>query len=108
MLLNVSLWTQAVFKQKLRYIHSNPVAAGICRFAEEYKYSSASFYLKNTSPWDFLTHYNTWPLFVGEEHQQRCKRTGNGKTVISFNKEYGVSVQETVEQYFGINRGSKS
>lgn len=57
--LNVSLWTQAVFKQKLRYIHSNPVAAGICRFAEEYKYSSASFYLKNTSPWDFLTHYNT-------------------------------------------------
>jgi len=56
--LGISLWTQPVFKQKLDYIHSNPVAAGICRFAEEYRYSSASFYLKGTSHWDFLTHYN--------------------------------------------------
>jgi REP element-mobilizing transposase RayT len=30
--LSVSLWTQAVFKQKLDYIHLNPVTAGICRY----------------------------------------------------------------------------
>lgn len=51
--LSVSLWTQAVFKQKVDYIHSNPVAAGICRFGEEYKYSSASFHLKSASQWIF-------------------------------------------------------
>ncbi len=56
--LSVSLWTQSVFKQKLGYIHSNPVAAGVCSFAEDYKYSSASFYIKNTSQWEFITHYN--------------------------------------------------
>ena len=55
--LSVSLWSQSVFKQKVDYIHSNPVVAGICRFPEEYKYSSASFYLKADTKWSFLTHY---------------------------------------------------
>ncbi len=55
--LSVSLWSQSVFKQKVDYIHSNPVVAGICRFPEEYKYPSASFYLKADSRWSFLTHY---------------------------------------------------
>ena len=30
--------------QKLEYIHENPVAAGLVNFAEEYKYSSSTFY----------------------------------------------------------------
>ncbi len=55
--LSVSLWSQAVFKQKLDYIHNNPVVAGLCHFPEEYKYSSASFYEKGTGDWNFLTHY---------------------------------------------------
>lgn len=55
--LSTSLWNQGVFKQKLNYLHNNPVVAGLCRFPEEYKYSSASFYEKGTSEWDFLTHY---------------------------------------------------
>ena len=55
--LNVSLWSQPVFKQKVDYIHLNPVVAGICKFPEEYKYSSASFYLKADTKWPFLTHY---------------------------------------------------
>ena len=29
---SVSLWSQPVFKQKVHYIHSNPVAAGLCNF----------------------------------------------------------------------------
>ena len=44
--LSVSLWSQPVFKQKVDYIHSNPVVAGLCQFPEEYKYSFASFYIK--------------------------------------------------------------
>jgi REP element-mobilizing transposase RayT len=44
--LSISLWSQSVFKQKLDYIHANPVVAGLCRFPEEYKYSSAAFYEK--------------------------------------------------------------
>jgi putative transposase len=55
--LGVSLWSQPVFKQKLDYIHNNPVKAGLCRYAEDYKYSSAAFYEKGTSEWRFLTHY---------------------------------------------------
>ena len=55
--LSVSLWTQAVFKQKLGYIHANPVVAGLCRFPEEYRYSSASFYETGESEWNFITHY---------------------------------------------------
>jgi putative transposase len=55
--LSTSLWHQTVFKQKLDYIHRNPVVAGLCRFPEEYKYSSASFYEKGTTAWSFLSHY---------------------------------------------------
>jgi len=47
--LSVSLWAQAVFEQKHDYIYSIPAAAGICRFAGDYKYSSASFYIRDTS-----------------------------------------------------------
>ena len=33
--LSVSLWSQPVFKQKVDYIHSNPVVAGIFKFYKE-------------------------------------------------------------------------
>jgi putative transposase len=56
--LSVSLWNQGVFKQKLNYIHNNPVVAGLCQFPSNYHYSSASFYQKQSSTWKFLTHYN--------------------------------------------------
>ena len=41
---NVELLTELVARQKLEYIHQNPVRAGICYRAEDYVYSSASFY----------------------------------------------------------------
>ena len=56
--LGVALWSQQVFIQKLEYIHNNPVRAGLCKEAEEYKYSSARFYNRNEKDWDFLVHYN--------------------------------------------------
>ena len=55
--LSVSLCTQVVFKQKLHYIHANPVVAGLCKFPGAYKYSSAAFYEKGINEWNFLTHY---------------------------------------------------
>jgi REP element-mobilizing transposase RayT len=53
--LSIELWTPSVFEQKLNYIHENPVRAGLCRCAEDYKYSSARYYLMNEESWDFLT-----------------------------------------------------
>jgi len=41
--LSVDLYSEAVFMQKLEYIHLNPVKAGLCILPEEYKYSSAKF-----------------------------------------------------------------
>src|SRR5204863_8661035 len=55
--LSVDIWTEKVLKQKLKYIHENPVRAGLCRFPEEYKYSSALFYKTGIDNWRFLTHY---------------------------------------------------
>ncbi|MBY0434774.1 MAG: transposase, partial [Cyclobacteriaceae bacterium] len=55
--LGVPLWTPEVFEQKIGYIHNNPVKAGICRYPEDYKYSSARFYGKNEKDWVFLSHH---------------------------------------------------
>ena len=55
--LGVPLWSQEVFLQKLEYIHNNPVRAGLCRYPEDYRYSSARFYEKNERDWDFLVHH---------------------------------------------------
>lgn len=55
--LGIDLKSSKVTKQKLDYIHNNPVKAGLCQFPEDYKYSSARFYLLNEANWDFLKHY---------------------------------------------------
>jgi putative transposase len=43
--------------QKLQYLHQNPVRAGLSEAAENYKYSSALFYLTGKDNWGFLTHF---------------------------------------------------
>ena len=55
--LGVDLFTDAVFDQKLNYIHYNPVVAGLCKLPEEYYYSSALFYNHGTDHFKMLTHY---------------------------------------------------
>ena len=42
--LSIDLFSEHVFIQKLKYIHQNPVKARLCKFPEEYSYSSAKFY----------------------------------------------------------------
>ncbi len=53
----IDLFTEAVFNQKLDYIHYNPVAAGLCKLPEEYHYSSAMFYEHGIDHFNMLTHY---------------------------------------------------
>jgi putative transposase len=55
--LSIDLFTEDVFNQKLNYIHENPIRAGICGLPEDYKYSSAGFYLNGMDPFNMLTHY---------------------------------------------------
>ena len=55
--LSIEIWSEKVLRQKLLYLHENPVRAGVCRFPEQYKYSSALFYKTGVDNWGFLTHY---------------------------------------------------
>jgi putative transposase len=40
----IELFTSKFVKQKIRYVHDNPVRAGIVEFPEQYRYSSAKNY----------------------------------------------------------------
>ncbi|MBL7852409.1 MAG: transposase [Cyclobacteriaceae bacterium] len=53
--LNVPIWSPFVWRQKLGYIHSNPVRAGLCSRREDYKYSSYKSYQLSNQSWPFLT-----------------------------------------------------
>jgi putative transposase len=54
--LSVDLWSENVMMEKIRYIHENPVRAGLCSYSDEYKYSSALLYKTGIDNWGFLTH----------------------------------------------------
>ena len=55
--LSIELFTNKVFQQKLNYIHNNLVKASMCKFPEEYKYSSANFYNGGNDEFEMLTEY---------------------------------------------------
>ena len=52
--LSVDIWTEEVLKQKLDYVHNNPVKAGYCSYAKEYKYSTAALYQSMPCEWDYV------------------------------------------------------
>jgi hypothetical protein len=54
------MYNRVVPEQKLDYIHNNPVKAGLCQLPEEYKYSSAGYYILN-APNEILTQ--TWSIY---------------------------------------------
>jgi putative transposase len=56
--LSIDLLNEAMFRQKLEYIHYNPVRAGLCAIPEEYYYSSAKFYYDGTNSFGILKHYS--------------------------------------------------
>ena len=55
--LSILLTKEKFLFQKLNYIHHNPVRAGLCENPEDYKYSSAAFYMLNKYEWEFIQHY---------------------------------------------------
>jgi len=57
--LSIDLWSRPVFMQKLAYMHNNPTQAHwkLCKFPEEYKYSSFRFYEFGENEFEFLSHY---------------------------------------------------
>ena len=57
--LSVGLYTDKVFKQKLEYIHNNPVQDKwkSAQSPEDYFYSSAKFYYTGKDDFGFLSHY---------------------------------------------------
>jgi hypothetical protein len=57
--LSVDIYTREVLIQKLDYIHNNPVQEKwrLADVPENYYFSSANYYFKNETPWDFITHY---------------------------------------------------
>lgn len=58
--LSVDLFTGTVFKQKVDYIHNNPIQEKwkLALLPEDYKYSSARFYETGVNDFSFLTHYD--------------------------------------------------
>ena len=54
--LSIELYSHDVFMQKLKYIHWNPVTAGLCSLPEKYFYSSAHFYHTGLDDFGMLTH----------------------------------------------------
>lgn len=54
--LSVAIWSEAVFYQKLAYIHQNPVRAGLCTLPESYIYSSAAFYMGGIDKFGIVKH----------------------------------------------------
>ena len=57
--LSIDLFTEPVFKQKLDYIHNNPIQEKwkLAEFPEEYKYSSAKFYQTGIDDFGFIKHF---------------------------------------------------
>ncbi|MBX3255351.1 MAG: hypothetical protein KF862_14515 [Chitinophagaceae bacterium] len=57
--LAIPLSTIKILEQKLEYIHNNPVVEKwyLARLPEEYRWSSANFYLNGVDEFGFLTHY---------------------------------------------------
>ncbi|MDB5282201.1 MAG: transposase [Bacteroidota bacterium] len=56
--LSVDLYTEKVFLQKFEYIHYNPVQAKwkLAMNSEDYRYSSAKFYVTGIDEFGFLTN----------------------------------------------------
>ena len=52
-----TMYNRSVAKQKIDYMHYNPVKAGLCELPKHYQFSSARYYELNIDDWGFLTHY---------------------------------------------------
>jgi putative transposase len=52
--MQIDLYSEKFFRQKLEYIHMNPVRAGLCTLPDDYLYSSAAFYETGIDRWGLM------------------------------------------------------
>jgi putative transposase len=59
--LSIELYSHDVMLQKLNYIHNNPLQEKwkLCEAPEDYRYSSARFYVNGKDEFGFLSHYDS-------------------------------------------------
>ena len=79
--LSVDLFTRPVIEQKLDYVHNNPVKAGICTNPEDYRFSSARYYLTGKDEFSFLSNIFEWKGQVVCLLVKRHNRGGLGKNI---------------------------
>ncbi|MBW8359296.1 MAG: hypothetical protein K0M63_05760 [Weeksellaceae bacterium] len=58
----IELWSNHVIKQKINYVHQNPVEAGLVYRAEDYGYSSAVDYADEKGLLDDVVVFRTFDL----------------------------------------------
>lgn len=58
----IELWSNKVIKQKIDYVHNNPVEAGLVYKAEDYVYSSATDYAGQKGIVDDIMVFRTFDL----------------------------------------------
>jgi len=69
------LWSGWMIKQKINYIHNNPVRAGLCKSAKDYQWSSfRAYYFYSEEPLP-VDHDWCWPE-DGEKLKQAMKELG--------------------------------
>ncbi|MCB9325992.1 MAG: transposase [Lewinellaceae bacterium] len=56
----IALYSPKVIRQKLDYIHLNPVRSGVVSFPEHYRYSSASNYFSGKGLLDVIIFEDIW------------------------------------------------
>ena len=56
---NKQMFNRQVIEQKIEYIHNNPLMKkwNLVGKPEDYKFSTAKFYLENIDDWGFVNHY---------------------------------------------------
>lgn len=59
---SIEMQNRIIAAQKVEYIHNNPLQEKwkLVLLPEDYHYSSASFYLKDKTVFNFLTRYEDW------------------------------------------------
>ncbi|TKK70222.1 transposase [Ilyomonas limi] len=57
--LAIPISSESIFISKLEYIHNNPIRPHwkLCTYPEEYRWSSARFYLEGKDEFNMLTHF---------------------------------------------------
>lgn len=75
---SIDLWTPKFIRQKLNYIHLNPVRAGLCKHPAEWRWSSYRAYLPH-EPGSVPTEMDWRGYWSAEEFESVVETAGNAR-----------------------------